>query len=348
MRKVFPEDPLLNMDMLDKKIRRSSGSLLRYPGSKARLARFIGQSIKMNDFDTPVFVEPFCGGSSVSIALLESNTIREIVLNDIDPIVAALWKCVFSKDDAKWLSDTVMKVPLTLDYWQYQKSLSPNNLREAALKCLYLNRTSFSGVLHASAGPIGGRSQAKWSIGCRFNRNKLSARILQLSQLADRVKAVTSHSWIKVCKEWEKKQNVFIYLDPPFYNNAKRLYRFTFDDSEHLTLRNYLINCDKPWVLSYDNTPEIIKIYNDRGFNARIIDNTYSAHPIGGNSFVGREVIYSNLRELPLPEDQLDHVGLSVRRFDKMHVNEANNYKFPMSWVNMFYNRSIDNQTALR
>jgi len=334
--------------MIDKKIPRSTSSLLRYPGSKARLARFIGQSIKMNNLGSSVFVEPFCGGASISIALLESNTITEIVLNDIDPMVSALWKCVFSKDDAKWLSDTIMNVPLTLEYWQFQKNLKPTHLRESALKCLYLNRTSFSGVLHPSAGPIGGRSQKKWTIGCRFNRDKLSSRILQLSQLSDRVKAITADSWMKVFREWGKKQNVFFYLDPPFYNNAKRLYRFTFADSDHLLLRNCLIKYNKPWILSYDNTPEIRKIYDNRDFSARMIDNTYSAHPIGGNSFVGREVIYSNLKELPLPlEDHLDHMGLSVKSFDKICVNGTNKLKFPMPWVNIFYNRSIDSQTAL-
>jgi|GEM_PF-1257236 len=97
-----------------------------------------------------------------------------------------------------------------------QKKSSPTNIRDMALKCLYLNRTSFSGVLHPSAGPIGGQAQAKWTIGCRFNREKLSRRILELSKLSNRVKAITCQPWLRVCQKWQRTSNTLLYLDPPF------------------------------------------------------------------------------------------------------------------------------------
>ncbi len=318
--------------MQDKQLKSGTRSLLRYPGSKARFARFIAQTIKVNGFRRPVFVEPFCGGASVTIALLESNIVEEVIINDIDPIVASLWKCVFSKDDARWLSDAILQVPLTLDYWQYQKKLSPANLREAALKCLYLNRTSFSGVLHDSAGPIGGRTQAKWTIGCRFNRAKLSSRVLELSTLSNRVRSITQESWMTVCERWGGEKEVLFYVDPPFYHKAKRLYRFIFSDAEHVLLRDYLMTLNSPWVLSYDNAEEIRQLYDNPKLKARIIDNTYSTHPIGGNSFIGREVVYSNLRELPRPlKEPLDHIGLTVRKFEAMRVSNVCSMRIPMA-----------------
>jgi len=334
--------------MVNKKISRLTRSLLRYPGSKARLAGFIGQTISMNKLSSSVFIEPFCGGASISIALLESDNVTETVLNDIDPIVAALWKCVFSRKDANWLSDIVMKVPLSLDQWHYQKNLKPRNLREAALKCLYLNRTSFSGILNDNAGPIGGRSQDKWNVGCRFNREKLATRILQLSQLSDRVITVTAKPWKNVCDDWKEKKNTFLYLDPPFYNKARRLYRFTFTDNEHKQLRSYLIKLKIPWVLSYDNAREIRTIYDNKGLNARIIDNTYSAHPIGGNSFIGREVVYSNLKYIPVPRDsRLDHVGLSIRNLKNEKEDESNRLKFIQPLNNIISRTSIGNTTSM-
>ena len=305
------------MKINEKLVPSATRSLLRYPGSKARLARFVAQTILFNGFHRPTFVEPFCGGASVSIALLESNAVDEIVINDIDPLVASLWKCVFSKKNSKWLADIIMNVPLTLDYWKYQKQLNPTNSCEMALKCLYLNRTSFSGVLHSSAGPIGGQTQANWTIGCRFNKEKLANRILELSEYTPRVKAITNQSWLSVCKKWGQEKDTFLYLDPPFYHKAKRLYRFVFDKKEHKVLHDYLVNLKGPWILSYDNACEIRDLYDDNDLNARIIDNTYSAHPMGGNSFVGREVVYSNLKALPLPLSELsNHVGLTVRSMD--------------------------------
>jgi len=319
------------MATINKLVRSETRSILRYPGSKARLARFVAQTILFSGVQNPIFIEPFCGGSSVSIALLEADAVDEIVLNDVDPLVASLWKCVFSKKNSKWLAETVLSIPLTLEQWEYQKRLSPTNIREMALKCLYLNRTSFSGVLHSSAGPIGGRAQAKWTVGCRFNREKLSTRILELANLSHRVKAITSQSWPAVCKKWSPERRSIFYLDPPFYHKAKRLYRFVFDNKAHNKLHDYLMNFDSPWILSYDNAAEIRTLYNEHNLNARMIDNTYSAHPMGGNSFIGREVLYSNLISLPLPVNEtMDHVGLSVRILDELNVSDYGRTKMPI------------------
>jgi D12 class N6 adenine-specific DNA methyltransferase len=68
-----------------------SRSPLRYPGSKARFARFIAQALRLNGLRNQVLVEPFCGGASMSIALLEAGVVSEIALNDADPAIAAFW-----------------------------------------------------------------------------------------------------------------------------------------------------------------------------------------------------------------------------------------------------------------
>lgn len=305
-------------------------SLLRYPGSKARLVKFISDTISLNKVQKSIFIEPFCGGASVSIALLETNVVEKIILNDIDPLIASLWKCVFSKDDARWLAKSILRVPLTLDYWEYQKQKKSFNRRELALKCLYLNRTSFSGILHNSAGPIGGRNQKKWTIGCRFNREKLASRVLELSRLSNRV-ITTQRSWNKVISSWEKEKKAFFYFDPPFYHKAKKLYRFIFQESDHKNLCNTLKNFRSPWVLSYDNAIEIRELYARWNLTARVIDSTYSAHPIGGNSFIGRELVYSNLKELPLPNKPfLQHTGLTIRKFLPVKLQARTQIRLPL------------------
>jgi DNA adenine methylase len=171
----------------------STKSILRYPGSKARFVQFITRAIQLNGLRDHVFVEPFCGGSSASIALLESGCVNQIAINDADPLVAHLWDVVFSGVDSDWLAEQVMTVPLTIDEWRKQKSLEPSNPRQAALKCLYLNRTSFNGIIH-KAGPLGGWSQSKRTVGVRFNREKLAFRIKELSELRDRVLTVSNNN----------------------------------------------------------------------------------------------------------------------------------------------------------
>jgi Site-specific DNA methylase len=285
-------------------------------------------------------VEPFCGGASASIALLESNCVEQIAINDADPLVAQLWDVVFSGKDSDWLAEQVMTVPLTIDEWRKQKSLEPHNPRQAALKCLYLNRTSFNGIIH-KAGPLGGWSQNKRTVGVRFNRERLALRIKELSTLRDRVTMVGNNNWESFCKRMISNSKCFFYLDPPYYHKAEALYGYYFDNKEHIRLRDYLTNFNVPWMLSYDDAPEIRELYHGRSFKARIIDSTYSTHPMGGASHVGREVLYSNLSRLPAPDKGIViHSGLTVRDSKFVKSDDVKLTRIPV------YNPKNDDQTV--
>src|SRR6187399_2470570 len=127
-------------------------SPLRYPGAKRWMAPYIARSIDRNDLLPELFVEPFAGGASVSLAQLASGLVRQVVLNDADPMIAAFWQTVFF--DTQWLVSKVLETEVTLEEWKRQKSANPSSVRGLAFKCLFLNRTSFSGVLTDRAGPI--------------------------------------------------------------------------------------------------------------------------------------------------------------------------------------------------
>jgi DNA adenine methylase len=287
-------------------------SILRYPGSKARFAPLIANAMKLNHINGGAFAEPFCGGASVSISLLEEGLVDSIFLNDADPLIASLWSCVFNRYDAQWLAEQVASISLSIDEWKHQKQLKPICQREAALKCLYLNRTSFNGIIYKS-GPLGGWGQKKRTIGVRFNRDRLITRILELSNYADQVD-VSNQGWRSFCDWIRRRRNTFIYYDPPYYHKAEKLYGYIFDHSEHLMLRDYLLHLKSPWLLSYDDALEVRKIYQYNNLQARVVDNTYSTHPLGGSSFIGRELLYSNMKQLPAPDKPTKaHIGITIR-----------------------------------
>ncbi|MFO1322969.1 MAG: DNA adenine methylase [Burkholderiales bacterium] len=290
-----------------------SRSPLRYPGSKARFAPFIARALELNGLRNRRFIEPFCGAASVSIALLEVGLVSEIALNDADPAIAAFWATVFDLDGARWLAGQVLQIPLTLEEWDRQKRMCPSNSREAALRCLYLNRTSFNGILQARGGPIGGRSQKNRTLGVRFNREWLATRIAELSTLHEQVVRIGNEGWAQFMLRFRNNANTIYYLDPPFYHKAERLYVCCFDAVGHRRLRDSLRVQKAPWLLSYDDAPEVRDLYGELDLRSRVIDSTYSTHPIGGGSFVGRELFYTNLRRLPAPGPaDAGHEGLTV------------------------------------
>ena len=146
-------------------------SPLRYPGSKRRLASHIGELINVNGLQPNLFVETFAGGASVSLQLLEKATVCKVGLIEKDPLVAAFWQVVFSKTEVDWLIEQIRTIDISLEKWRSYKGSIPKDRKLRALVCLFLNRTSFSGILAPGAGPLGGYTQvSQYPINCRFPR----------------------------------------------------------------------------------------------------------------------------------------------------------------------------------
>ncbi len=282
-------------------------SPLRYPGSKKRLANYIEQTMKLNGLATPLFVEPFTGGASVSLYLLQNDLVDSVGLIEKDPLVASFWQIVFSQDDndINWLLEQIRSIEINLQMWDEFKGSVPETKRERALACLFLNRTSFSGILAPSSGPIGGRSQSSdYKIDCRFPRNKLVKRVKQAAKLRDKVKFVWNLHWKnglgrinKMQKVGKIKTNILYYFDPPFFKKADRLYTFFFTDEDHEDLRDTILKLGDHWILSYDYCEEVKALYGDDELTR--VELLYSASQNGGSRSV-QEVILSNMEKLPL------------------------------------------------
>lgn len=238
-------------------------SPLRYPGGKRKLAARIGAAMDSHDlagFDR--IFEPFVGGASITIAFLEAGVADRAVISDIDSLVADFWATVFSPR-AGLLADRILDAEVTLDEWMRLKKTESDDPIDRAYKCIFLNRTSFSGALSPTAGPIGGTAQvSEYKIDCRYNRYALSERVWELSKLSSRVTVKNSDfrrligSYRAAASRRDEIVNDFWYLDPPFYHKADRLYRNWFDAKDHIELRNRIASLPGRWFLSYDNCHE--------------------------------------------------------------------------------------------
>ncbi|MBI2707712.1 MAG: DNA adenine methylase [Proteobacteria bacterium] len=286
-------------------------SPLRYPGSKRRLANYVRQTLELNNFRPALYVEPFVGGASVGLQLLQYELIDKVIFMDLDPWVASFWHTVFF--DTKWLVEKIRTTRVTLKLWKEIKNSKPRSIRDRAWACFYLNRTSFSGILEAKAGPLGGRKQkSEYKIDCRFPRETLIKRVLQAASFSNKVYAVWNCSWedgISEIKAEQKrknlpKKNIFYYLDPPFFEEAQELYRFYFQEKDHTRLRDYLLQFKDNWLLSYDYAKQVEVLYGDaiskktNGTNHQHVDIYYSL-AILSERRVAKEVILSNLPKLP-------------------------------------------------
>lgn len=268
---------------------------LRYPGAKRRLAPYVRSLLQANGIRPKLFVEPFAGGASVSLQLLTDDVVDSIGLADRDALVSSFWKVVFF--DSDWLIGQVRSVDVTLSNWEYFKFRSHRTHRDRALACLFLNRTSYSGILAGRAGPIGGRSgKSDYSIDCRFPRATLEARIRQAASLQDRVKFVWQSDWRDTISRAVSASSteVFFYLDPPFFYKADRLYNHCFGDSDHVALRDHVVRLRQPWLLSYDSRASVDRLYASYPVNVSQVELLYSASAKRSDR-AAREVVVSNI-----------------------------------------------------
>ncbi|UXA14089.1 DNA adenine methylase [Mycobacterium sp. SMC-8] len=275
-------------------------SPLRYPGAKSSLASVIARLItsarRSREVDhVDLLVEPFAGGASASLRLVGSGVVDRILLADADPLVAAFWQT--AAEDTERLVDRAYDEwhrfvrpggYIGVARWDYWKAWEPRRGAQprtrrlgAAMKCLFLNRTTFSGILHGTAGPLGGRLQeSPYPIGCRWNPDALAERIRLIGHLYDsgRLVDVWRKDWQQTLADVPEyypqllPSRVVAYLDPPYVEKSSALYRASFDpaysyhgtrraqaskdDSLHLMLAHYLTHkAQFRWVLSYDNHP---------------------------------------------------------------------------------------------
>jgi len=127
-------------------------SPLRYPGSKNSLVNYIIDALMINSFKPSVYVEPFVGGGSIAINLLANELVDQVVLIDRDPWITGFWKDVFF--DTDWIIEQIQNIEVNIENWNLYKNSKPRTIREQAITCLFLNRTSFSGILENRAGPL--------------------------------------------------------------------------------------------------------------------------------------------------------------------------------------------------
>ncbi|QEE08641.1 DNA adenine methylase [Bartonella kosoyi] len=238
-------------------------SPLRYPGGKAILYGKIKEIFEKNGLNGCSYREPFAGGCGLALKLLLNNDVKDIHINDIDPFIWSFWHCVLHKTEE--LIEKINTTAVSLEEWYKQKEISSEQADVLSLgfAALFLNRTNRSGIIKNS-GPIGGKGQnGNYKINCRFNKKNIIERILRISTHKDRIHL----TWLDA-REFllrygtDKDENIFFYMDPPYFKKGRGLYASFYQANDHQVLENTLSqHVNAPWLITYDNVEEIKSLY---------------------------------------------------------------------------------------
>jgi len=269
-------------------------SPLRYPGGKAKLAKYFKNLILENNLKEGTYIEIYAGGASIALSLLIENYVSKIIINDNDKSIYVLWYSILNYPKA--LSNLIKKTPLTIDIWREQKEIQKNkekydlnkkrDVLELGFSTFFLNRTNRSGIINA--GVIGGLNQkGKWKMNARFNKENLVRKIKLISKYKNKIKLYNLDA-IKLINKIKSQlpKKTLIYLDPPYYCKGKELYMNYYDYEDHKRIAEtikVLINIK--WVMTYDDVGPINGLYS--GFDNYSYLLNYSA----ANSGKGKELI---------------------------------------------------------
>lgn len=245
--------------------------LLRYPGGKSRMLPNLAPYLAGMLEGENNYGEPFAGGASVALYVARNFKDIFLHLNDKDPLIASLWKVISGPPENVIRLITLINVTPTLDMWHAVKESQPIDDVDRAFKAIFMNRTSWNGLIHTSR-PIGGLKQySAWPIHCRYNVTSLVKLIQEHhALLAGRTKVTCLDA-----TQFLRQNPHPCFVDPPYLMKGKNaLYGVTMTETEHADFAEVLRSLKK-WVLTYDMKDKIAcDLY--WGSSKNLIDTRYS------------------------------------------------------------------------
>lgn len=247
-------------------------SIIRYPGSKAKLApmirQFMPEWMMGSVFEPPAnawFVEPFFGSGAAGLQLLgHVHMSISVWINDIDYAMYAVWHSVLH--ETRKLVEYVREFEPTKEAFYELKAAdgtSTGCIARDAFRKIALHRMSVSGFGAMAGGPIGGKSQGgAYTVGCRWAPASIEQAIYNAKETLIRFPEVriTNMHFRDVLKD--APASSLVYLDPPYYVKGGQLYAHNMGHEEHVELATMLRETPADWRLSYDDCTEVRKLYS--------------------------------------------------------------------------------------
>lgn len=243
-----------------------TNSPLRYPGGKSCLYSITGEILHLNSLERGHYAEPYAGGCGLALSLLYGGYIAEAHINDLDKSIWSFWNAVLHENDE--LIDRILQTPVTVDEWQKQRDIYRDHhvakSLDLAFATFYLNRTNRSGIIKGG-GVIGGINQTgPYKIDCRYNIDDLVRRIRRVQKYSDRIHLTNMDALDFMSSlDSELPERSLWFVDPPYYKKGADLYTSFYRKDDHARVADTVAKLEKPWVVTYDNQPEISRFYND-------------------------------------------------------------------------------------
>ena len=274
-------------------------SPLRYPGGKSRAVKLISNLLP--EFDE--FREPFLGGGSLFIYAKQRFPSKKFWINDLYFELYKFWE--MTQKDVDALIDQIYewknRFPVGKELHKFlNENLDGFNDMERAAAFFIYNRITFSGT-SLSGGFSDGAFKG------RFTESSIQ-RLNEFAQVINGSK-ITNFDYEELLNK--DGENVFIFLDPPYYSATKSaLYGKNGDmhkSFDHERFAENMRNCKHNWLITYDDSTFIRNLFSFANIIPWTL--TYGIRNINDDSDQnGKEIFISNyltIEKVPEKDGQL-------------------------------------------
>ena len=265
-------------------------SPFRYPGGKTWLIPRIRQWLKSFPRRPASLVEPFAGGGIVSLTAAFEHLVDHVLMVEIDPQVAAVWRTILN-GDAVWLADRIADFDLTPATAAAELGDTRGGTREIAFRTILKNRINRGGILAPGAGVIKNGENGKGLLS-RWYPETLKRRILEIDTVRDRI-AFQEGDGLNMMRAYAERSDAAFFIDPPYTVGAgkkagSRLYLHSMLDHEHLFALAKTLAGD--FLMTYDNDRDVQELAHRHGFDTLPIPMKNTHHAEMTELLIGRDL----------------------------------------------------------
>jgi len=242
-------------------------SPFRYPGGKTWLVPTITKRLRHLSHKISTLVDPFAGGASVPLGVLNEGLVDQIVLGERDPEVSAVWQCALGFS-AQELSNRIKSFAITRESVIRELARPAENIVDRAFHTLLKNRTFRGGIMAPGASLMKGGENGR-GVASRWYPETLINRIQILETLRTSIDFIEGDAF-PLIRNYLHREDVVFFIDPPYTAGVgkragRRLY--SYNELDHHALFCLLKEARGLVLMTYDDCAEVEALAHSHGFS---------------------------------------------------------------------------------
>lgn len=264
-------------------------SPFRYPGGKTWLVPRVRSWLASLPVRPKTFIEPFAGGGIVSLTVAFEQLADHIIMVELDPQVAAVWRTIID-GDAAWLANAVATFPMHEETLTATLEKPAATTQEMAFQTILKNRTHRGGILAPGAGRVKQGENGKGLLS-RWYPETISRRIHAIAAIRDRITFIEGDG-LTVARQYAHDTASVFFIDPPYTASTKRAGSrlYLYSEIDHAALFDIAGSFAGDFLMTYDDAEELHTLTAAYGFDTELVAMKNTHHAEMSELLIGRNL----------------------------------------------------------